>query len=292
MRMLVLFAVLVPASIARADSKELTLPRSCAEVAPDGLDDAYRTRAQQLLSRTLEQANLFVVERDCTQTYRIQFADENRTIILDGPGPRVSRAVDASGDLVAEYAALIETQRRLRDTASTSVAVAEPPAPSYPTYAPTPSYPSYADDDEPASNDGPPRPVKNLFYGRLGIGGVTNVDAGNIVAFGLRHTIETADIDLSVGVVAGVTLFGKLEILKTPTANKLAPYVGGGLSLSNTFSDYHDATGLGAELTAGVTLTPSHKWSLQADLSLPFYRVGEDYPAALSMSLGYGFVGH
>jgi hypothetical protein len=114
------------------------------------------------------------------------------------------------------------------------------------------------------------------------------VEGGGAGALGFRHTFSRADLDLSVAWTTEWATSLKAEVLSTPKANRTALYAGGGVSFSSVNNRSVTNEGLGAELTAGVSLSASHKWFVQADLSIPFFTLPDGYPAMFSMSLGYG----
>lgn len=213
MRSLPVLAILLTAtaSTALADPTVTPLARSCAEVADDGLDPATHARAVATLAHVLERADLFVVDRDCTEVYRIQNAPEGDLVVLIGPGARVTARRGEHPRLGELYSDLLTRQRYQRaradaDAAALEAATAreaaaraatarqapggEAPAADTPSaeepIANDPSSVAPAPDvatadapnveplpiDTPAGGEFAAPPRENLFYARLGFGAV------------------------------------------------------------------------------------------------------------------------
>ncbi|HSD86008.1 MAG TPA: hypothetical protein VLB44_00780 [Kofleriaceae bacterium] len=205
------FLLAATASTAHADPTITPLARSCAEVADDQLDAATHARAVATLARVLERADLFVVDRDCTEVYRIQNAPDGDLVVLIGPGARVTARRTDHPPLGELYSELLTRQRRQRaqaeaDAAALQVATAreaaartaaarqapggeapaadaqsaeEPIANDTSSVAPAPEVATAdAPNLEPlpadtATGEQPaPPPPENLFYARLGFGAV------------------------------------------------------------------------------------------------------------------------
>jgi len=213
MRSLPVLTILLAAaaSTAHADPTITPLARSCAEVAEDGLDPTTHARAVATLARVLERADLFVVDRDCTEVYRIQHAPDGDLVVLIGPGARVTARRGEHPPLGELYSDLLMRQRRQRaqaeaDAAALQAATAreaaaraatarqapggeapqpdtqpaeEPIANDTSSVAPAPQV-ATADApsmeplpaDTPAAAEPAPPPPENLFYARLGFGAV------------------------------------------------------------------------------------------------------------------------
>jgi hypothetical protein len=231
MRSLSVLAILlvVTTSSAHADPAITPLARSCAEVADDGLDPATQARAVATLAHVLERADLFVVDRDCTEVYRIQNAPDGDLVILIGPGARVTARRGDHPALGELYSELLVRQRRQRAQADAEAAALqaatareaaaraaaarqapggeapadkqsaeEPiandtssvtPAPEVATADTPDTEPPPA--DTPAAGEPPAPPAReNLFYARLGFGAVNvGTNDGGGGAYGLGMRI-------------------------------------------------------------------------------------------------------
>lgn len=282
MRTVSIALVLLASATAHADPRVTTLAPTCAlvEAAPEGLDDAERERTQQVLARTLEQADVLVVDRECTETYRVAYRDG----MIELSGPRTTVREVRSPDVGDQLASLVQRERAFR----APVEEPEQQPEQHPDDAAAEAPDDQEDDAEPAPTTESSSAEKNLFYLRFGAGAVAGFDGGHALAVGVRVEMGKADFDLSLGTLSNAT-YGKVEVLSSPPVNRTGAYAGGGLSLSSVEGNDHSGAGLAAELSAGVTLSESHRWFLQGDASLPFYKIDSIYPATVAISLGYAF---
>lgn len=265
----------------------LVLARVCAEVA--GISDpAAAARAHDILARTLEQEDLFVVDSGCTETYRVEH-------VVDGPGLRVdlispydraSVFVTAGQEPGTTYRELFHRLRHsVPVTPATAPATQEAVAPASPETVATASPPGPIDEVAAAEPTGTAAPVpRSMFYMRAGFGAVSSFDGGFAFGLGWRMTGEHHGADFSLASV-GSAIAVKGELL-TVSGNH---YAGTGLSVGEVGS-VDQSGGAAIELSGGLTLAP--KIFVQADLSLPLYSTPAGYPAMFAVSLGFGFGGH
>jgi hypothetical protein len=287
--------------IASADD-EVILESVCAVVEPsDLLDEASRTTAHHLLVRTLERADLLVVERDCTQTFRVAHVRIDGAVVVRIVGPHSTRRwTHATPEKLPEiYETLVRallTDRPSADaipvpaitTEPYTEAGAIPPAPF-----PTPKV------DHDIAKVG-------LWSARLGFGGTVGMGGVSSIMVGYRHQFGEYSLDIAGGGSGsenGGTAKLSMQLLKLYGSETRAPYLGGGLSAGATSARdsslvspaEYKGGGFGVELSAGYAFgraSTSLQSFMQADLTLPLYSAktmaspAVVYPATFMLSFG------
>ena len=292
-------------------SPTVTLARTCVEVTEGGiLDDAGRIAARQRLTRALEERDVFVVETECAETYRVEHSMVGRVMVVRISSPRGTRRwtnPDAE-KLLPIYRAMVESlltgssadpydpevpnaRAPIAPTPPARVATGAPPAPFAVTSYPAPDFAV---------------PKSGHWYGAVGGGGFVGSNPGVSLAVGYRLHRPRMIIDARgrlIGGDAGGNVAAGVGVYAIDKREDTTLYAGGGLEISNTAYLSDSSTGsqiTGAGVapfgTAGVQLgseDSTFRPFIQAELALPFYvardaRTGEShYPASFSISFGF-----
>ena len=161
-----------------------------------------------------------------------------------------------------------------------------------PSWSPTESYPL----DE--SSDLADASVSQTRYWHARVGVAAQQDPGSAYALGFRFGSARRVVDLSLaatstGSLTTVSARGQYLTYMSPHS-KSSTYIGGGVSIGNSSLSgdvmNENSGGFGLEGTAGVewNRTSKTRYSMEAGLSLPFYTVGDTYPAAFVATFGIG----
>lgn len=122
---------LAASNMARAQDAAPTsgelVPRVCAEVDDAGLAPEARERAKHILERVLERAEMFVVDRDCSEVYRVghETTAGRLHVRLQGPRAVVNGTAEATAQLGDVYAMMLVDQRAARAEAEARVVAAQ-----------------------------------------------------------------------------------------------------------------------------------------------------------------------
>lgn len=285
--------VLLSSSIAAAEPDEVSVAPVCAEVdaTRDSLTAAERSIALQQLTRVLQDADLLVVEHECTEHYVLahELRDGALVVRISGPGgARVSRDPDRQA-LPTLYRRMVDALIDAQDQAAVTVATVEPPTET--TY-PEPAALSEVD----VSTTDTPSGVQTdaVFYAALVAG---NYGLG--VGFGVRvPTSRAFALDLSLIESEGdakdtAMLSARLIKFHSPDAD-VSPYAGGGLSVGNQREDRMTGSGAQIDATLGVVInrTGTTRGFAQATLSIPLFEMtdgeGSSYSPTVMFSIGAG----
>jgi hypothetical protein len=299
-------ALLLVSGSAVAGERIVTLDRTCVEIdaATDGLEPPDRDHAMQLIARVLEREDQLVVANNCTETYTLSHerTGEQYVIRLRSSAGKRRMTTPALSDLFEKYdrmvRSLIEAKAEAQApqvAADPQVAVAETAQEPFPT-------PSI-DEETPTE----PKPRKNsLWYGMLGVQ-LTGGSAGSI---GYRHRRDGVALDVAIGFRAsdegnnGASFGGKLLGMRQASPST-ALYAGGGISLGtlergneydryDSSSTYYYGSGLQGDFAAGMQMGSRTQFITQLEISLPFYRLGNNFgdktyaPTAM-LTAGLGF---
>jgi hypothetical protein len=287
--------------------------------AHDTFSPSDRSAALLILKRQFELAGERVVEPGCQQAYVVSHVTFGTRIMITLSGPKGQRDAPAIGmdDVPAVYSQMVRSLLRGEPMAAAGVvdrtnvtatqAAAQNRMHSDSVWYARLGYGMYFADQ---SYSGPA--VGFLGYRREGTRYGIDVSFLN---FQYKSSDRTYDYPSPQGSSGMTGTWLKLEVLRyfAPAADR-SPYIGAGLSLSNTNLDhnntYWEGNGLQGELTAGFEMgrAGSIHILVQGDVGLPFYElrsttytyasvtpygyqtnVSHRYVPTLTVSLGLGW---
>ena len=297
-----------------ATADEITLDRTCIEIdgAHDGLAAPDRERTSELLRRVLERENLLVVTGACTETYVLSHertADGYIVRMRSSAGKR-RMTMPALDELSSKYERLVRSlldakaAQQQQPSANVAAIEAQPAAATF--HNPGGAYPMIEGGF--TEQVAAPSMKRNLWYVNVGL----QVTGGAGVALGFRRAFSSVSLDLAINIRssdggAESTTFSAELLRYKPLSANVKGFFGGGLSAGSISrgdptvyygdsSDYYWGEGIHGELSAGLHVGKAHGMQLltQIDITLPFYRVGnefgmKDYTAAAVVSGGLGF---
>ncbi|HEY5926434.1 MAG TPA: hypothetical protein VIV11_32330 [Kofleriaceae bacterium] len=305
-------AVLVCLSrLAAAD--EITLDRTCVEIdAQDGLTAADRDPARAVVRQVLEREHLFVVLGACTETFVVSHerTDTGYVIRMRSSAGKRRMTVPSLDDVSIKY------QKLARSLLDAKAAQQQPPLAPHLEAAPGPTATPRDDwDPHPAVDVSYDQPdtvestlKRNIWYATLG----AEVTGGSGFSVGFRRAFQPVSLDLAFSLRisdggAESTTFGAELLRYKLLSPAVKAFIGGGLSAGSIkrgdptvyygdSRDFYWGEGIHGELTAGFHVGKAHGMQLltQLDITLPFYRLGnddgmKDYAAAAVVSGGLGF---
>lgn len=303
--------LMVLARLAAADEatpSTITLARTCVE-AEGVLDDAGRVAAKQRLTRVLEERDLFVVDSECGETYRVEHSMAGRVLVIRISGPHgIRRWTDPNTDkLLPVYRAMVESilDGGVDDPYGSELpgtGEAPGPAPRANVAPPAPfGVTPYASPDL-----GLPKPSR--WYVTIGGGGLAGGSGGVAMGGGYRYRTSRTIIDARLhmqGAEEAANYGAGVGLYTTTQRDGNLLYAGGGLELSAAIyqtlspqSTQMSGGGLAPFGTAGIQFgNQASRYQLfaQAELSLPFYvarnqTTGQSqYPATFSVVVGLGW---
>lgn len=280
--MKILVAALLLAAPALADdSTTIEIVPTCVtiDVEHDALLDAERADARERLVRALELQDRLVVTDGCQDTITLWHERVEDAVVVhlrSSLGARKLR-VSIDADVYATYARMA----RALYEAPPPVVEARPAAALY----------EVPQSDVPGS-------TRNWYY-RLGYGSLGDAGALAIVV-GYRSGSSATVADISFALMRSnaaevqrrsSSLRGQvLRFSRPQSASSI--YWGGGASFASSTYEIENMTttesGMQLEGTLGFEWNRDSDWrfSLESNLGLPFYSVGDRYPASLAISFG------
>ena len=315
MKTCAVLAVLCLSRIAAAE--ELVLDRTCVEIDPnlDSLAAPDRERATALLRRVLEREHQLVVTSGCSETYALshELTDTGYVIRLRSAAGKRRMSTPALVDTSAKYTklarSLLEAKAESTRAAATRGTLEAQPAAAE-LHEPVSPLPTAQIDDaepeqDPTGNDAPAY-KRNLWYTTLG----GSLSGGLGWSLGYRRRFGSASLDLAAAGRSSdsgteATTFGVEVLRNRQLSTAVTGYAGGGLSAGSMSRgvdyygasyDYYWGEGIHGELTAGLHVGAARGIQLlaQLDITLPFYRLGndqgqKDYAPTAVISGGFGF---
>ncbi len=295
--------LLLAARPALAESTIELVP-TCVTIddARDELPTAERPAARALLVRALERQDQLIVESDCARTIELWHERDGKNVIVHLRTTDRARKLTVSADdqMIDVYARMATSLLAAPTTVEPPAAAPVPAASIEPLEPPPPPSDSTPPSELDAPSAPPPASLEgHVWYARLGVGALAGVGGAGVIG-GVRIYSAAATFDLS-GVLMG-TDEASSKLLRAQALHMYQPgddssgYIGGGLSAASVEvgspMDGSRMTGGGVQLegTVGFELhrRQATRIVFEANLSLPLFSVGDDYPLALLASVGWG----
>ena len=287
----------------------------------DELPEAQREHARLLLVRTLERQDQLIVEAGCEETIELSHQRDGANVVVRLAGPRARRrlTVSAQEDMLEIYGRMVKSlleapvppAQPSEPAPRTEPAIAEPPSTTpaiiepfddAPTTTPALGHPSDTPSAEGSEDAVAMR--QRLWYARFGFASIAGMGGMSFVT-GWRRGSRANVVDVGFAFVSGEDAGDRVSSASVRVqglhyaspASRSSAYLGGGGSLGITSLDIHrDGQLTMQESNGGVQLdgtlgyewnrTGSHRFSVEANLGLPLYTIGETYPACFVASFG------